>query len=751
MEMRRVVWNVMMFAVALTLSVGAQPAAFAQDPAPDPTGQGPFDVTSAEYKFPATLDPDVSGMATELWARVFWPADLSSGPFPLIVFLHGNHATCGHGTNPRIDDNTQYTFYGTCPPGYVVTPNHEGYDYIAPLLASWGYVIVSINANRGVTAAPGTSDDLGVNLVRGRLILKHLQRVSEWNTYGGTPDSLGVELQGKIDFSQVGLFGHSRGGEGVRAAYHQYFDEGSPWPSQIPDHVNFVALFEIGPVDGQTSRQLNADGAVWNVLLPMCDGDVSNLQGVKAFDRLFGINESPTGQKSSFTVWGANHNSYNTEWQVTDSAGCSGPGNTALFPLPQNPPISDDSPAQRKTALAAVMAFFRGNLGPNANPAFNQNFNPQFAPTTVVTDVTRVDRGYTDSPNSNITTIFEEFDKPTGINHYGFPNDSSNITIKHSVCSDPTKSCDDSVFNHNSGDTYGRFGQQQAAAISWTTSGSDTFFQTNWTAAGTGVDIGGYQTLDLRLSRQCEPPVPPATTACAMPNSLNPAGPTDFSIRLAMADGSLSDPVQLSTYSDLRGPVGGLNIGANPLHPILQTARIPLRDFTSADLTNLRGVRLAFDGTPTGAIYVANVRLSLLTGLALGGATVTAHNGANLSAEPTPSGVNTLITQGNTLTIRAVQASTALPNNQPGFEVVVTSDVAFPVRDELAALRIADQVFTLSRYQDSGDNPGDTHTLIFTLSIDQFAQINSGDPVIVQYGADESTQWVFGPLNKVVQ
>src|SRR5262249_46944913 len=161
----------------------------------------------------------------------------------------------------------------------------------------------------GITCAGGVIGDLGLNLARGRLVLKHLQRLSEWNTNGGTPASLGVDLRGKVDFDSVGLMGHSRGGEGVRAAYNLYRDVGSPWPARIPDPLNVEAIFEVGPVDGQTSRILNADGTVWNVLLPMCDGDVSDLQGVKPFDRMLQIrNEDPPTQKSTFVVWGTNHN-----------------------------------------------------------------------------------------------------------------------------------------------------------------------------------------------------------------------------------------------------------------------------------------------------------------------------------------------------------------------------------------------------------------------------------------------------------
>ncbi len=202
-------------------------SAFAQ--APDATDFGPLQTTSAEYKFPAAIDPDVLTLrATELWAVVYRPEPLDAGPYPLLVFLHGNHATCGYSENPRVDDNVQYTFLGTCPPNYVVTPNHLGYTYLAERLASWGYIVVSINANRGINAAGGSAEDNGLNQARGKLLLKHLQRLSEWNSLGGTPESLGVDLKGKLDFSHIGLLGHSRGGEGVRAAYNFYRDAGSP-------------------------------------------------------------------------------------------------------------------------------------------------------------------------------------------------------------------------------------------------------------------------------------------------------------------------------------------------------------------------------------------------------------------------------------------------------------------------------------------------------------------------------------------
>lgn len=685
-------------------------SAFAQV-AGDATGRGPLPTTRADYRFPASVDPDIiSGRATEIWARVYMPRDFSGVPFGLIIFLHGNHGTCGTGASPRNDNSCQYTTTGSCPPGYVVTPNHLGYAYLAERLASWGYLVVSINANRGITCGAPAPGDGGLNLARGRLVLKHLQLLSRWNRFGGAPDSLGLGpdgLVGAIDFSNVGLMGHSRGGEGARAAYNLYRDIGSPWPSRIPDPVTFAGIFEIGPVDGQTSRVLNADSTTWNVLLPMCDGDVSNLQGVKPFDRMMRIfSESNPTQKSTYTVWGTNHNFYNTEWQTSDSAGCVGPSNAALFG-PAN-----GSVRQRRTGRASLLAFFRGNLfGTGYDPTLNANFNPQFQLPPVVTTNTRVDRGYTDSPDAGITTVFEDFDRPTGTNTYGFPNDASNIMITHG-----------SVPNHDP--------VQRAGVISWTSPGANRYFQTNWAAAGDSIDISppiGYKTLDLRVSRQASP--------------LNPVGPTNFSIRLAHDDGTLSGPVQLSSYTDLRGPVGSAVGG---LHPILQTARIPLAAFPGADLTRIRSVRLTFDGTATGAIYVANIRLSSLSGSPGAGASEIVDN-LEMNNPQNPMGV---VYKGVNVISRVQNIPSAdVLEDQPAVEIEVTSSEGFPVRNELPVLRIGKQEALLSRYP----NDGDTHKLIFTLTPEEFAQTSTGDPVTVQYGRDEPGEiWNAGLLDKRV-
>ncbi len=59
-------------------------------------------------------------------------------------------------------------------------------------------------------------------------------------------------LVGKMNFQQVGLMGHSRGGGGVRAAYALYNDASTGWQGRIGNLVTFRGIFEIGPTDSPT-------------------------------------------------------------------------------------------------------------------------------------------------------------------------------------------------------------------------------------------------------------------------------------------------------------------------------------------------------------------------------------------------------------------------------------------------------------------------------------------------------------------
>jgi hypothetical protein len=84
----------------------------------------------------------------------------------------------------------------------------------------------------------------------------------------------------------------------------------------------------------------------------------------------------------------------------------------------------------------------------------------------------------------------------------------------------------------------------------------------------------------------------------------------------------------------------------------------------------------------------------------------------------------------------------------PGVEITLTSVRKFPVLGELAVLRIGSRSFTLSRYAS-----GDLHTLVFTLTVDEFDALDDGAPVSIQYGSSNAPppagrSWRFGPLRK---
>lgn len=675
---------------------------------------GAVTVVSADYRLPAKLDPDIaSEVKTEIWATMWRPEPLAAGPYPLIVLLHGNHATCGRfdpAQGIRVDDRIDYTLTGRCPSGYVVAPSHRGYAYLAEKLVAAGYIVVSINANRGINAADGVDGDYGLNLRRGRLVLKHLQLLAQWNRNGGAPTSLGFNLKGKLDLSEIGLMGHSRGGEGMRAALAQYADPGSPWPKRTGG-LGFKALFEIGPVDGQTSRTLDARGVAWNVLLPYCDGDVSDLEGVRPFDRMLRARaEQPPLPKSTFAVYGANHNFYNTEWQESDSAGCAGPDNVRMFGA------TGGSGRIRHTARLSLVPFMQAHVGKAAQSELAAMFDPGVPLPHVLANVTKIDRGYSDTSDPSVVTMIERFNQRTGTSSSGQPAFVRGIEIQNTRPEDHDPA-------------------QKVGAITWSATGTH-LFQTNWTALGAGRSLAGFKTLEFRVSRQC------ADSSCWIFEPMARTAPTDFSVQLVLANGALSTKVPLSRYLTLRGPVGsGDTDGFGLLHPILMTARIPLLDFGLPATTSISGVRFTFDRTPSDAIQLADVRLSRRSPGEIAAPAPMVAETATFAAEAqalapatepvalpsSPAARITAIRQGAGAAVAmARSASAAGP-----VEIEVAADRPLPVTDALPTLNVGDQQIRQSRYA----VPGQTDRIVFTVNGEQFATIASGAAAELQVGA----------------
>src|SRR5215213_9440812 len=79
--------------LALLLACGAAFNVDAQTP--DPGAAGPLAVTREEYDYGnLAFQPTGFPSAVEVKASIHHPTDLTGGPFPVVVFLHGRHVTC---------------------------------------------------------------------------------------------------------------------------------------------------------------------------------------------------------------------------------------------------------------------------------------------------------------------------------------------------------------------------------------------------------------------------------------------------------------------------------------------------------------------------------------------------------------------------------------------------------------------------------------------------------------------------------
>ena len=334
---------------SLAFMIVAAAAAFAQ--VPDPGTPGSLPVTREEYNFGDTaFQPSDFPGPVELRASIHYPTNLPGGPYPVILLLHGRHATCFKG-------NTQLLQWPCTDNGSAPIPSFQGYDYVAEVLASNGYVVVSVSAN-GVNAVDNAVFDLGA-LARAELLQKHLDILKTFNTTGGAP--FGTKFVGKFDLTRVGTMGHSRGGEGVVRHYVLNNDLGAPY--------GIKAVFPLAPVD---FTRPNVNNAALNVILPYCDGDVVDLQGVHFYDDARYNVPGDNSPKHYELVMGANHNFFNTIWSPDSSPFPGALDDWVTFVHGGNSDSQCGSSKgnqrlteaqQRGVGLAYMSAFFRAYVG----------------------------------------------------------------------------------------------------------------------------------------------------------------------------------------------------------------------------------------------------------------------------------------------------------------------------------------------------------------------------------------------------
>lgn len=286
---------------ALVLASAAGGATYEKLPDPLERGQYPVKVVD-QLKLGTTSFQEPNGKGTaptspnlNLTAQirgVLYQPEGKSGKSPLIFIVHGNHSSCDTGTGPACT---------------IFKRNDEGYAYLGENLASWGYTVFSLDQDE-LMARQDSSFGKGMHARRLLIMaaLDKLKEASEGFVPPGPNSNVEELLAGKLDMTRIGLMGHSRGGDAVSSfvLYNQTRPAGERFPLR--------AVISLAPVDYERHAPY---GVPYMTIVGSCDGDVSNLQGARLYERSQYANNDPYPRYQVIQV-GGNHDAYNTVWQA---------------------------------------------------------------------------------------------------------------------------------------------------------------------------------------------------------------------------------------------------------------------------------------------------------------------------------------------------------------------------------------------------------------------------------------------------
>jgi hypothetical protein len=277
-----------------------------QEPASDGSAPSPTGVSAAEN--------------LEIRGALYYPDFAQrTEPSPLIVLVHGNHGSC--------DVAASGTTTPTCS---VYKRNEAGYAYLGENLASWGYTVFSLSQDQLMMRQDNPK---GKGMHQRRLLiaaaLDALSAAHAGTLADGPSVTPGISdtLGGHLDLTRIGLMGHSRGGDAVTSFmdYNRIRTDGPRYPLR--------GVISLAPVDYERKAPY---GTPYMTILPFCDGDVSNLQGARFYERSQYIDGTDPFPRIQSSQLGAIHNWYNTVWyadggadgQANNDAAC---GNSAPF------------------------------------------------------------------------------------------------------------------------------------------------------------------------------------------------------------------------------------------------------------------------------------------------------------------------------------------------------------------------------------------------------------------------------------
>lgn len=255
--------------------------------------------------------------------RVWYPD--SNGRFPLVVFVHGNHIMHEY--------------------------SDPGYEYIASLLASRGYIVASIDEN---FLNSNWSGDYAHNemFTRAWLILKHLENWRKWDRQENNP------FYQLVDMDNIALIGHSRGGRAVPLAtainkQKKYYGDAN---QNFDFNFSIKGIIEIAPTAYYNLKKdipLEIENTDYLLLQGGYDQDVFYMAGNREYNNLH-FTDTNFHFKSTLYIYTANHGQFNTAWGRKD---ISFPFSSLL----NLKPLMNEND-QRKIAQIYISAFLDASL-----------------------------------------------------------------------------------------------------------------------------------------------------------------------------------------------------------------------------------------------------------------------------------------------------------------------------------------------------------------------------------------------------
>jgi len=217
--------------------------------------------------------------------RVWIPK--GEGKFPIVFMVHGNHG---------MEDFSD-----------------GGYGYLGELLASRGFIFVSVDEN--FLNASWSGDFRGKEMTtRAWLLLKHIELWKKKET-----DSSSV-FYNKANLDQIILAGHSRGGEAVPIAAHfnslAYFPDNAN--VKFDFHFGIKGAVAIAPTDKRYTRRINLENINYLSLQGSYDSDEASFFGFRQYQRVK-FKDSLFYIKAGVYIHCANHGQFNSSWGRLDA------------------------------------------------------------------------------------------------------------------------------------------------------------------------------------------------------------------------------------------------------------------------------------------------------------------------------------------------------------------------------------------------------------------------------------------------